>query len=198
MRLKSTPPTPTAEEIEKRQDEWDSLESYTLQEKALNFIFKDNYTLNNKIEQVLLKVCSLNAFYSTNIFDIFAVAKHIVNLDIDERLQNKNHKLVNDLSLIKMRNGTIKNFYSFATKYCSHHFEDDYPIYDSYVEAMLLHYKKQDRFSNFHKVNLKDYPLFCGILDEFRKFYKLDRFTLKQIDKFLWLTGKEFFEKKYY
>jgi hypothetical protein len=38
------------------------------------------------------------------------------------------------------------NFYSFATKYCSHHKPEMYPIYDSYVDKMLGYFKKRTIF----------------------------------------------------
>ncbi|UTW70364.1 hypothetical protein KHA80_07545 [Anaerobacillus sp. HL2] len=41
-----------------------------------------------------------------------------------------------------------KNFYSFATKYCSHHNPLDYPIYDSYVDEVLRHFRNRDGFSD--------------------------------------------------
>jgi hypothetical protein len=49
------------------------------------------------------------------------LAKHIIDLDIDERLAAGDVTLVNEIARVDMDNGTVKNFYSFATKYCSHH-----------------------------------------------------------------------------
>lgn len=86
----------------------------------------------------LIKVSALNDFYSTNIFSPFQVAKHIINLDIDDRLQVGDVTLVNDIAKVTMDNGKVENFYFFATKYCSHHKPIDLPIYDSYVDKLFF------------------------------------------------------------
>ena len=91
--------------------------------------------------------------------------------------------------------GKKRSFYSFATKYCSHHNPIDFPIYDSYVEKILLYFNKIDKFSSFKRIDLKDYRKFKGILLDFQKYYKLERFSLKEIDRYLWLLGKEIFPR---
>jgi hypothetical protein len=175
---------------------WDNLENYTLQEKSLGLLFNEFCLGNKKLEHVLLKVTALNQFYSTNIFDAYSVAKHILKLDIDQRLQSHDRLLVNELALITIK-GKQKNFYSFASKYCAHHVPKAFPIYDSFVEKMLLHYANADGFSSFKKTELKQYERFVQIVIAFQKFYGLENFSLKQIDVFLWLVGKEFFPRTY-
>jgi hypothetical protein len=123
---------PSSKEVNKYLKLWDSLENYVLQESSLRKLFSVTYPLNNNLNDVLIKVCSLNDFYSTNIFSPFTVAKHIVSLDIDEKLNRDDLSLVNEIANIKMRGDKSKNFYSFATKYCSHHKPIVYPIYDFY------------------------------------------------------------------
>jgi hypothetical protein len=103
---------------------------------------------------------------------------------------------VNDIAKISIKEKT-KNFYSFASKYCSHHKPTNYPIFDSFVEKMMLHYKSVDNFDDFDKVDLKDYGSYIEIIKRFQSFYKLDRFSLREIDIFLWLAGKERFPRKY-
>jgi hypothetical protein len=138
----------------------------------------------------------LNQFYSTNIFDTYSVAKHILKMDVDRRLKAHDLSLVNELARVSLR-GKPKNFYSFASKYCSHHVPDAFPIYDSFVEKMLLHYYSVDRFEMFTKSDLKDYARFVGIIAAFQKHYALQRFSLRQIDVFLWLAGKDSFSRQY-
>lgn len=146
---------------------------------------------------MLIKVCSLNDFYSTNIFSPFAVAKHIVALKIDEHLSQENLDIVNKIADVKVNGGKNINFYSFATKYCSHHRPKTYPIYDSFVEKILMYFKKKNAFTNFRRPDFKTYPRYHNILSQFRSFYCLNKFDLKQIDKYLWQAGKEYFPKKY-
>lgn len=117
---------PSEAEVKKYLNKWDSLENYVLQESALDKLFFNTYPNNKDINDILIKAAALNDFYSTNIFSIFPVAKHILNLNIDERLKNKDISLVNDIAKVEI-NGKVKNFYSFATKYCSHHYPLDYP-----------------------------------------------------------------------
>lgn len=187
---------PTTKEVNKYLRLWDTLENYVLQEDALDKLFFNTYPFNEDISEILVKAAALNDFYSTNIFSIFPVAKHIHNLKIDTRLKVKDPSLVNDIAQVDM-NGKIKNFYSFATKYCSHHDPINYPIYDIYVEKVLMALNKRDKFSKFNKKDLKDYKRFKEIIIEFRKYYGLDEFNLKQIDKYIWQLGKEFFPRKY-
>lgn len=92
---------------------------------------------------------------------------------------------------------TLKNFYSFASKYCSHHNPLEYPIYDSYVDEVLRYFRNNDEFSDFQDGDLKDYAKFKSILNDFRTFYGLDQYNLKQIDQYVWQLGKDYFPKNY-
>ena len=189
-------PTPCEEEVIKYLNKWDSLENYVLQERSLDKLFFKTYPKNEEIEDILIKASSLNDFYSTNIFSIFPVAKHIQQLNIDQRLSNFDESLVNDIAHVTI-NGKDKCFYSFATKYCSHHFPLEYPIYDSFVDKVLIYFKKKDKFANFKKDDLKNYKAFKNIPIQFKKFYNIDQFSLKDIDRYLWQLGKDYFPKQY-
>jgi len=188
---------PCAKEIDKYLKLWDSLENYVLQESSLRKLFSKTYPLNHKMDDVLIKVCSLNDFYSTNIFSPFTVAKHIVSLKIDERFNRDDLKLVNDIAMVKVNGNKQINFYSFASKYCSHHKPTVYPIFDSYVERLLMHFKKVDDFCEFKKADLKDFLSYRNILLRFQNYYNIEQYNLKEIDKYLWQVGKEYFPRKY-
>ena len=189
-------PKPCQKEVEKYLNKWDSLENYVLQESSLDKLFFKTYPKNDDINDILIKCSSLNDFYSTNIFSIFSVAKHILKLNIDKRLKEGDATLVNDIAKVKI-NGKDKNFYSFATKYCSYHFPTIYPIYDYYVEKVLLYFRDKDHFLDFKKSDLKKYDLFKNILISFRNYYGLNEYNLKDIDRYLWQLGKDYFKKKY-
>lgn len=178
-------------------DEWNSLENYTLQENSLQKLFLKTYPLNVDINDVLIKVCSLNDFYSTNIYSPFVVAKHIVELNIDDKIRNNDLNVVNEIALVKMKEGKERKLYSFATKYCSHHKPEIYPIYDSFVDEILIYFKKKDVFDVFDDSDLKSYKLFKEIMLNFRSHYDLEDFELKEIDRYLWLAGKKHFPKDY-
>lgn len=189
-------PSPSKKQISFYLSRWEGFQNYKLQENALNKLFLQLCPKNEMIEDILLKVSTLNDFYSTNIFSVFPIAEHILKLKIDRRLENNDISLVDDIKKVSI-SGKIKNFYSFATKYCSHHKPYDFPIYDSYVDMMLRYFQYKSGFSNFKSSDLKDYSKFKKILLDFREAYHLDDFNLKQIDQYLWQIGKEYFPKRY-
>lgn len=189
-------PYPSIEQVEFYLEKWDGLENYHLQEDALNKLFFELCPTNTDVIDVLLKASTLNDFYSTNIFSIYPVAKHICTLDIDERLKVGDVTLAGDIQYVTI-GGTEKNFYSFASKYCSHHNPLDYPIYDSYVDEVLRYFRNCNSFSDFQDADLKDYVKFKDILIDFRAFYSLDKYNLKQIDQYVWQLGKDYFPKNY-
>jgi len=194
--------SPSENEVEKYLARWNSNDEYVQSDESLSKMFTQTYPFNDNIHDVLIKVCSLNAIYSTNILSNslrFTVAKHIVDLHIDQRLADKakDKKLVNQIAKVKVNGYKTINFYSFATKYCSHHFPEYYPMYDSYVEKILWHFNQVDKFYEFKKVDLKCYRTYHAVVMKFIKSYGLEDFTLKQIDIYLWQAGKEYFSKKY-
>jgi hypothetical protein len=192
----SAPPKPTPDAIKAHLDKWQTLENYRLQEQSLSRLFSQLCPANAKIEDILLKVTALNQFYSTNIYDTYTVSKHILGKAIDTRLRSGDMSLVNELALVTI-GGKRRNFYSFASKYCSHHFPDHFPIYDYFVERMLLTYANTDHFAAFRKPDLKSYDKFVQVISDFRTFYSLSSFSLRQIDVFLWLAGKDAFPRTY-
>ena len=189
-------PNPSTEQVEIYLTKWVELENYHLQEDALNKLFFELCPKNTDIVDILLKASTLNDFYSTNIFSIYPVAKHICALDIDVRLKAGDVTLVQDVQYVTI--GDVeKNFYSFASKYCSHHNPHDYPIYDSYVDEVFRYFRNRDCFSDFQDLDLKNYAKFKGILIDFRDFYGLDKYNLKEIDQYVWQLGKDYFPKNY-
>lgn len=91
--------------------------------------------------------------------------------------------------------GKEKHFYSFATKFCSHHNKIDFAIFDGYVESVLAYFKddlKSDSFTK--KADLREYPKFKKILRDFKNRYKI-KATFKELDKYLWQLGKQHFPR---
>ncbi len=187
---------PNLVEVKRYLEKWQTLENYRLQEDALNKLFVELCPKNDNISDILLKVAALNDFYSTNIFSVFSVAQRIIELDVDKRLDEEDVNLVNEIQKVIISDKE-KHFYSFASKYCSHHRPESYPIYDSYVDQVLRYFRNRDKFYKFKNGDLKEYSVFKRVLAEFQKFYDLQQFSLKEIDRYLWLFGKEYFPKKY-
>lgn len=181
---------------------WNELPSYSNQEKALDKLFMDICKRNDNIEDILIKCSSLNDFYSTNIYDIHTVAQHILSLHIDDRLKAGDLSLVNDIAHVVV-NGKDHFFYSFATKYCSHHQPERYAIYDSYVEKVLLSMNKRVLYYNFKQEDLKDYETYMSVIKAFQQKFGLMQYNIKQLDQYLWQLGKWYFNQygltyKYY
>ncbi len=129
------------------------------------------------------------------------MAKHIQKLGIDDALISGDPHIVNKIAvghgIHSSKTKKELNFYSFATKYCNWHNLEQYAIYDSFVEKILLAYKKQDNFTEFTKDGLRDFMTFKRVIQDFMCFYDLSSHNLKEIDKFLWIYGKEMFPSKY-
>ncbi len=118
------------------------------------------------------------------------MAKHYLQENIDRRLNEGDLTLVEDLARITI-NGKPFYFYSFASKYCSHHRPDIYPIYDNYVHKLLKCFRDRDGFYTFKEAGLKNYQSYVAIIKAFQHFYDLNTFTIKNIDKYLWQLAKE-------
>jgi len=120
--------------VKKYLEKWDSLKNYVLQESSLRKLFTETYPENTKMDDVLIKVCSLNDFYSTYIFSPFKVAEHIVSLKIDKRLKQNDLTLVNSIANIKIKGKKRINFYSFATNIAA-------TISQKYTQYMIIMWK---------------------------------------------------------
>jgi hypothetical protein len=184
--------TPTVARVTDALQQWNSIETFKLQESSLELLFHKLCPRNEDPSQVLLKVSVLNHFYSTMIFNTPPVAQRICSLHVDERLAAGDLSLVEEMMQVKFGD-KVRNLYSFASKYCSRHNPEVFPIFDSYVERMLLRFRRQDGFATFKNVELRQYERFVEIIHAFRKHYGLEQFSIKQIDAYLWLEGKAAF-----
>ncbi|MEK7553275.1 MAG: hypothetical protein AAB504_01115 [Patescibacteria group bacterium] len=162
---------------------------YYLADKILDNLVK-KFPGNSELGNIYIKVVTINAFYSAGVLATFKMAQRILKLNIDHKLKIGDTKIVNKIAKLPH----VRNFYSFATKYCSFHNCKQFPIYDSFINKMLINYQKQDNFNliNFTNNNLKNYSEFKKILNNFKEHYRLNNLNYRQIDKFLWLYGKEY------
>ena len=190
------PPKPSAKIVEYWKNEWNKTSGYPEQEQALEKLFKKLLPKNKELDDVLIKVCTLNDFYSTNIYKVLFVAKEIISMNIDDIFENKeaNPSAVDNLNKMVFES-TNRHIYSFATKYFSHHRPDIYPIYDSYVDKLLRYYRDEYNFFEFKDSDLLNYEGFYEVYLNFKHFFGLSNFTAKEIDKFLWQAGKYHFPK---
>jgi len=137
---------PTMDLIENYNKKFDEDEKANAQDMAIKKLIEEHKE-NNELHIILLKVAAINSLYSTNIYNTFKMAEHILKLNIDQKLKNPSTKIVQEIANLEFPDKTgkeiKKNMYSFATKYCNWHENDLYPIYDSFVERLLKEYRKE-------------------------------------------------------
>ena len=214
----------------------DKYENYREQEKVIENIFSENGVFaklgRENLEQiVLLKVSVLDSFYSTNLakFGIYEVAKHITKLEqkdqIHQKIRNANPKnydelkgIIEQIAECERKDSKKKVFYSFATKYCFHHNQNAFRIYDSFVREVLVLFNngKSDTSNKFADIpselvgtnffgeklidtklrKLENYDTFLKAIDRFAEFYGLKNENPRDLAHFLWILGKENRQKK--
>ena len=166
----------------------------SLVESALTRLIQ-HFPDNTRADEVLLKVVTLNTLYLTNILAIYPLAEHIQGLGVDAAIRSGDAGVVEAIARLPL-NGKVRRNYSFATKYCAWHNPTAYPIYDWYVEAMLWEYQRTFRFAAFRRQDLSEYPAFRKAVLAFRSHFGLDAYSLKEIDKVLWVQGKRRYIQK--
>lgn len=189
------------EDIKKYIEKWDNTDEYTITEKALQTLFLNKRNNHLSSDDLMIKCSVLNDFYGTNIFKVYYVVLHYLTVaNLAKRLEAGDISLVDDLRKInvpqKDNYGKIVgkrtiDYYSFATKFCSHHNLKAFPIYDSNVEYALKTFRDTDHRIQFVNRDLRDYKKFVDIIKTFRKVYELEQYNFKDIDRYLWQLGKE-------
>lgn len=186
---------PSVEELKGYLAKWDTLNVYVEHEAALTMLFREDkeFSQNTSIRHIIVKCAVLNDFYATNIFQVEPVARNIASIaNFDERLNRGDRSLVGEIARAK----DVKNFnYSFATKYCSHHRPEHYPIYDRYVADVLMFLRRKypDIFTFVSRESLKDYDTFVEAIEAVRDNFGLEAYSFKEIDRYLWQLGKDFY-----
>ena len=150
---------------------------------------------NSDLGHVLVKVAAINGLYATAIFGLFPVAEVITGANIDPLLQTGDPQAVEKIAKVSYADKTRWN-YSFATKYCSWHRPDMYPMFDSRVDFCLRSYQASDPFSKFKQEDLWNYEKFRTIIKAFQSHYGLGELSFKQLDEFLYQLGNEYFSDR--
>jgi hypothetical protein len=157
-------------------------------ERALDELF-GAYPANTVEWQVLLKVVTLNRLYWTNILDVHGMAKRICEsrAQIDAALNAASPEIVDLIATF----GQKRIEYSFASKYCSSHRPDAYPIWDSRVRSYLLRLRRREKlkFLGTNPYLWNEYGEFVEMINGLRAHYQL-ACSLKDLDKFLYTHGK--------
>ena len=147
------------------------------------------YPRNTALSEVSLKTRVLNLLYSTRILAVDIVAQHITGLPgIDEMIAMGAPEAVDQIAYVKIGE-KIRCHFSFASKYCSWHNPEAYPIYDSRAEECLWQFERQDKFAGFRRYDEYKYAEFVRRVTAFRNRYELGDFSFKQLDKYLYSQG---------
>ena len=190
-------PKPTEKLIDNYLNVFEHDERYSYADNAIKKLV-EKFPFNNDLESIILKISTINDLYSTNIFSTFNLAKHIFTQGFDCAINSKDYSIVNRIALghgIKSSKTNKEfNFYSFATKYCSWHDQNSFPLFDKNILLTLSLYNKQYQYNVNN--DFKNYNNLVKTIQVFIKEHKLEMYSLKEIDKFLWYLGKDYFNKK--
>jgi hypothetical protein len=182
-------PRPTVELVHAECKTFD--DENWLCEEALGQL-RTQFPVNTDVRHAFLKVLVLNKLYGTMIrdIDIEIVATHIVGLAKDRLLDQLLDQGSLEAVFLIADCPNVKEYLSFASKFCSWHNPTAYPIYDRNVRECLYSYQKQDSFAEFqNKDDLYYYrKLFDAVL-AFRNHYGLTSLNFKQLDKFMYRSG---------
>jgi hypothetical protein len=141
---------------------------------------------------------TLNRLYSTSIYAVYDAATHIHRRapEIDSALAEGSPEIVDTIADLTLgATGKRRHVYSFASKYCSWHRHDKYPIWDSRVRRYLGTLRRQLRNTKDARLlgtnpDLWDkYPEFVNLMTRLQTRYQLNDFSFKEIDEFLWKHG---------
>jgi len=196
-----------AEYLEKWSE--DDIFGYKKTDECLDKLFTKTYPLNKDINEILVKIFALNSAYYAQIPSpcFIKLANRIKGIkNFNERVESGDAKIISEIAkTIEYKNGLgkIKRHtpYSFATKYASFHNPEEYPIFDSNVEIALKYFKThpaKNLTKNFifKNADLRVYEKFKGIIEDFQMAFGLQKSSFRDIDKYLYLVGKDIKKKK--
>jgi hypothetical protein len=183
-------PEPNLERVEEESARFDAQDE--LIEKTVGDLFA-RYPRNVEAHGVLAKSVVLNQLYSARVLNIHIqqLARHITKCDLDPLLDQGSPVAVDRI----IECPDIKIYYSFATKYCSWHRPDAYPIWDRYVDETLWYYQRRYAFSNYQHQQVGDYAKWVSIVSDFKRRFGLEDLNFKKVDKFLWRMGDQLLNK---
>ena len=194
-------------------NEFDNQEQ--LKEDSLEMLFRGLPELENDARMILVKVTCLNEFYSTRLnsnpaksspsrkiaVDIATMAEHISmlieNQELADLIAFGDAKAVDLIRWIPNKAaGIYSDAYSFATKYCSWHNPEAYPIVDGYSKAMVYYLFCSLFGTMLEGVRitysaLQDYETFCRLFNELKTWINnrcapSKEYSVKDCDKLFW------------
>jgi len=118
--------------LKKYLDLYSNQEMYFTNDTRNLEFFKDNPS-NTKIEDIIQKLSVMNDLEVNNLVAQEVIAKHILELNIDQRLAKNDLSVVSDIAWFTL-NGKEETLLHFASVYCNLHKPDVFP-------ALLINFK---------------------------------------------------------
>lgn len=182
-------------------------------EKVVECVFSKHRELTQ--ENILIKTIVLNNIYNTKLnnnkmsdekkedyknkkkvipVDVYTMSEHLYKVLSEDFKVNDKKVLVSLVNKIKNVGKDYSKPNSFATKFCSWSYKDDYPkiaIVDSKVKGMLYRYNLKYKYMDkFKREELDDYSMFLEVYESFLKCTNLEKEDYKKVDEFLWEYAK--------
>ena len=181
---------------------------YIVQEKAILKVVAacPGFTL----EEIIAKASIINDLYSTSVFDILSVAKHVYSVSnttgLLDKNGNANYSAIKDMATVSHSGGKTIHHISFASKFASFFRPDLFPIYDNIVAEVFCRLKRKGFFksnTSFTKDDLKsEYSTYKAVYDEFMDLSGMSKLkigasklTYKDVDDYLWTSRKVYLAK---
>ena len=153
---------------------------------------------NNHLADVLTKVSVIKTLYATPVFDVVRLSQHICSIPNLDMLLSQGELTAADHIRKGHAIATSKghkeiDFYSFATKYCSFHNPQAYPVYDNLVAGFIEQVHLQTGMASSRRdLRFGDYHLYKAGIDKVASRFGLAIPSYKELDKGLWIVAKYF------
>ena len=173
------------------------------EETALNKL-ADRVRKDPQSEDLLVAfVTTLDSIYGTRLKSPVNTAYNLFPIVRDDRLieticqvgkgsdLKERAQIVDIIATIDKVDDKSNNYaYSFATKFCSRFAPDTFPIFDSFAAGLLYHYLGRNAKRGW-RASLGSYETYLSVYDGLIGQYKLEDFSYREIDYFLWTYGKQ-------
>jgi hypothetical protein len=144
-------PFPTDQLVKEEAERFD--QENEPEEKVLGQLL-NLFGANTQFAEVRLKVAGLNELYSAGVKrkHIETIARHLATTsNFDTLLQHGSPDAAQQIIDCK----GADRYFSFASKYCSWHNPNAYPIYSSEVDACLMWYRQQNTSIHYDRNSYK-------------------------------------------
>lgn len=171
------------------------IERYQITDQSVKMLF-ERWPENASEAQVLTKVVVLKSLYYTALYNVHAMARHIVKQEIDSKLAQGDITVIYDIrkghGIFRGKTKKDWDFYSFATKYCHWHAPSNYVMYDTFVDTALKDLNERLGFySSFSSAKLRqEYSTLKKVIDSLASALGLTNLDYKKLDQALWIYGK--------